>query len=379
MRLQLVLTDDWELRGNGSGNMRAIQFATMRQLRQIYEQFHLRASFNAEIMQQLAHLKWGQTYSHLLELAHEWEALVKETYARGHDFQLHVHPQWSDAHYENGVWTLNGDWSITRYPPQAIRQILKECRDYLEGLLRPLNPDYRCFSFRSGGWCLAPSEHILPILAELGIVFDMSMAEGLVYDLKQVQLDYRDMDEPFLPYYPQMNDARRLARGVQPIVCVPTNSFLFPWRFKLLRLAARFARHLKASPAPALRSLVYEHFRRPNDIFVCDGGYAQDYSQQVWRAQDHKATKPTRQVSDLSMLTFAEIREMLRNARARARASGWSVVPIIVGNHSKDNGYFEPIKKFAAHVAQASDWEVITLSELAQNLQAGLYPVRMAA
>ena len=27
--VQLVLADDWELRGDGSGNMRAMQFATL--------------------------------------------------------------------------------------------------------------------------------------------------------------------------------------------------------------------------------------------------------------------------------------------------------------------------------------------------------------
>lgn len=50
-RVQLVLTDDWELRGNGSGNMRRIQFDSMRALLDIYERHGLKASFNAEVMQ----------------------------------------------------------------------------------------------------------------------------------------------------------------------------------------------------------------------------------------------------------------------------------------------------------------------------------------
>jgi hypothetical protein len=71
--VQLVLTDDWELRGNGSGNMRRIQFDSMRALLDIYERHGLKASFNAEVMQQLYHLKLGADNPALLELAREWE------------------------------------------------------------------------------------------------------------------------------------------------------------------------------------------------------------------------------------------------------------------------------------------------------------------
>jgi hypothetical protein len=90
--VQLVLTDDWELRGNGSGNMRRIQFDSMRALLDIYERHGLKASFNAEVMQQLYHLKFGADNPTLLGLAREWEACVGEAVARGHDVQLHVHP-----------------------------------------------------------------------------------------------------------------------------------------------------------------------------------------------------------------------------------------------------------------------------------------------
>lgn len=93
MTLALVLVDDWELRGDGSGDMRRIQFATMRRLNQIYESHGLRGAYNAEIMQQLHHLKFGEKHPELAELAREWEEIVLETYKRGHDIQLHVHSQ----------------------------------------------------------------------------------------------------------------------------------------------------------------------------------------------------------------------------------------------------------------------------------------------
>src|SRR5207245_1524044 len=77
--------------------------------------------------------------------------------------------------YENGSWKLRGAWSILEYEAERARRMLEEAKDYLEGLLRPLDPDYRCVSFRSGSWCIAPGKHVLRALAELGIVFDMSI------------------------------------------------------------------------------------------------------------------------------------------------------------------------------------------------------------
>lgn len=222
--IHLVLTDDWELFGDGSGNMRRIQFDTMKQLADIYDRFGLRGTFNVEVMQQLYHLDYGQRHPDLLALAREWESLVKDIYARGHDVQLHVHPQWHQAHYEDGQWLLNPRWSILDYSYEDAFHMLETSKAYLEALLAPDYPDYQCVAFRSGSWFLAPGDHILPILSKLGIRCDMSITKGLYTQLDHGQLDYRDIDEPFLPFYPQMHDARRLADREQPIVCVPTHS-----------------------------------------------------------------------------------------------------------------------------------------------------------
>ena len=71
--LHIVLTDDWELRGNGSGNMEKIQFDTINKLCDIYDNFGIKGTFNAEIMQQIYHLKYGEKHHKLLKLAADWE------------------------------------------------------------------------------------------------------------------------------------------------------------------------------------------------------------------------------------------------------------------------------------------------------------------
>src|ERR1043165_7077954 len=99
--IHLVLTDDWELRGDGSGEMRRMQFSTIRELTSIYNEFGLKGTFMVETMQQLYHRRLGPQHPELAALAEEWDAIVRSVYLQGHDIQLHVHPQWQGATFRN--------------------------------------------------------------------------------------------------------------------------------------------------------------------------------------------------------------------------------------------------------------------------------------
>jgi hypothetical protein len=50
-------------------------------------------------------------------------------------------------------------------------------------------------------------------------------------------------------------------------------------------------------------------------------------------------------------------------------------VPVILENHTKDIGDFRPLERFARYVQAADDLETITARELAEELEAGRYPV----
>src|ERR1051325_5458238 len=104
------------------------------------------------------------------------------------------------------VCSLNqcADWSILKYTREAAYEMLRQGRDYLQNLLREIDPNYTCVSFRSGAWCIAPSPHMLELLVELGIVFDMSIVGGVRYDTRNINLDYSNCEEDFLPYFPVM-------------------------------------------------------------------------------------------------------------------------------------------------------------------------------
>lgn len=356
--------------------MSALQLRPMRELMDIYERYGLRGSFNAEVMQQLAHREWGRRETELASVADAWDDAVVECVSRGHAVQLHLHPQWSGAVWDGG-WRLGDRWAITDYPEDRIWDMLRSGKQYLEELIRPHLPDYRVVSFRAGSWAAAPSTVLLPALAELGVVFDMSIVAGVSYDTPMVRLDYRDVDEDFLPYYPEMYDARRMAGEPKKIVCVPTCTFPAPPN---LRNALLFhMRQRGITSWPGLRRWL----RAPNEAEHPDGNVGADYTRR-WDEHDEGAAGDTgipapavpRQIADLSTLGPVEMRTMLRYVRERAAASGWAEVPVILENHTKDAGDMRPLEWFARAVAMADNLEVITSHELAARIQAGRYPIR---
>lgn len=378
--IHLAFVDDWEVRGNGTGDPRVLQFEPMRKLVKIFNKHGIRGSFNAEVMQQLAYRSQQECFPELKAIADEWEEVVTESLRQGHDIQLHLHPQWLGASYEGrGDWKLGGDWSILNYPPQQVRAMLVAGKEYLETLLRRTDPKYACVSFRAGSWCAAPSDSLMPILSELGFVFDMSIVAGIRNDTPQVKLDYTQCEEPFVPYYPDMTDARRISHSVEPIVCIPTNSFSGA-RFALFRrdfgkaysALRRIVHSLRngngGAPPPSARGRSGDEWTNKGESGAV--GFLKRIVKRYVLGQVH--------IADVSRLSYAMMRQMMAHIRRKAAKSGLPSIPIILENHTKDIRDFSDIERFVADVARSQDVKTVTLSEIAHGLRNGTFKARAA-
>lgn len=374
--IHLAFVDDWELSGDGSGDPHELQFAPMRRLVEIYNAHGIRGSFNAEVLQQLTFRQFQDQHPELKALADAWDDAIRETFRQGHDVQLHIHPQWSSAEYENGKWKLNGDWSILNYSADESRALIARGKEYLENLLRPLDPNYAAVSFRSGSWCIAPSPFMLSLLAEFGIVFDMSIVGGVRYQTRRIDLDYSNCQEDFLPYYPVMTDARRVSDKPEPIVCLPTNHFYGSRRSTLQHHVGKLSAKLKNRTSSDDDSKV-----SARSVKTYGHEWAQTSHDSTLRRVYDKGVVPYLKgrhlISDLAQLDYSLMTEMLESIRRRARASGLKDVPVILENHTKDLRDFSHIDRFVGDVAKASDIRCVTLSELAHDLRSGRFEIKL--
>jgi hypothetical protein len=373
--IHLALTDDWELRGDGSGDMRAMQFATIRELVSIYNEFGLRGTFMAEVMQQLEHRRLGKMHPELGALADEWDATLRSVHSQGHDVQLHLHLHWHKATFERKQWILSSPWSVSAYSAANLRSMVESAKSYLEDLLRPVDRDYRCCAFRAGSYLAVPSDNLFSTMAELGLIADVSVVPGWHIDSsflgQRLLVDYRQVEEPFLPYYPEPSDFRHKGQH-GPVHCMPTHSFHF-------NVTRKLQRRLMSALGVARNDL-----RRPSDLApkgaggnIYDRRAALSGSKRLgWAGKLGRVLAPAHRISDLSQLSFWEAKLMLQDIRRRARRSSWNEVPVVISNHTKNIGDFGPIRRFAEYVAAAKDIRVLTLREICDNLLSGCYQLR---
>jgi hypothetical protein len=362
--IYLALTHDWELRGDGSGDIDRIQFAPLRRLLEIYQRAGACTTFMPDVMQQIAFRNLEPAHPELKSPADSWDEHVLAARQKGHDIQLHLHSQWSDASYQDGVWDLRGSWSLLAYDAAAARRMITRAKEYLEGLLHPVDKRYRCVAFRASALALAPSATLLPTLAELGIEVDVSMAAGFHLDNETLQVDYRTCKEGFLPYFPQMDDAREVSKRREPIVCVPLNHFYGSRRAVTRQnlLLARDRLQRSETAKPALRA----------QLDTQTSGLARVYEKLIVPMISRKYF-----VSDTGRLNYELMREMLASIRKRAGSTGLAKVPIVLTNHPKDIRDWDGLERFVAELAEADDIKFITLSELAEKLRAGEFTVRI--
>jgi hypothetical protein len=229
-----------------------------------------------------------------------------------------------------------------------------------------VNRDYRCVAFRASALALAPSEYLLTTLVELGIKIDVSVAAGFFLSNQTLQLDYRRCEETFLPYYPEMDDARKVSSQREPIVCVPLNHF-YGSRAAVTKLNVELVRErLQRSGSDSNA----ESPARPQ-LDTDRAGIARVYEKLI-----EPAIKRKYFVSDMSRLNFPLMREMLSQIRQRAVTSGLEKVPVVLTNHPKDIRDWDGLERFVAEVAKADDVEFITLAELAEKITSGEFQIR---
>jgi hypothetical protein len=299
--------------------------------------------------------------------ADRWEAHVLDAYRRGHDVQLHLHSQWSEAKFDDGRWTLNGSWSLLRCNAETVRSMISEGKAYLEGLIGGVDPAYSCVAFRGSYLAVAPSPFLLDVLAELGIEVDLSIVGGLRVNTRHVDIDYTKCEEDFLPFYPEMNDARRVSAGAEPIVCVP----IFHFTGSRLNVAAQIA------------SKVTRRLAVKADATTGTG--ADDPSAETGRSSmaARVADKVMRPIlfgkhltADVGQLGLPLLREMMAELRKKAARSGLTELPVVLTNHTKNMRDFEGFDRFLGELSTSDDIRFITARELAAKIRSGEFAVR---
>ncbi len=214
--MQLSLTFDYELFGDGSGDVFQHMIHPTNEILTICKAHGIKSTLFFEVVEYLK-LKevWesGETMGYTENPIHAIEEQIKQAALNGHDIQLHIHPQWVNATWNGTSWQMDlTNWRLGDFKADGwtIERLLRESKDAVEQLVRQVIPDFECTILRAGGYNIMPSKDLFNAMVNVGLKADSSIYPGgfecgslSKYDYSKVSLekdhwwgDPRDLRNP---------------------------------------------------------------------------------------------------------------------------------------------------------------------------------------
>ena len=124
--------------------------------------------------------------------------------------------------------------------PAETPAILRKGTEYLDGLMKPVVPGYRCVAFRAAALALEPrARELTQALLNAGIVIDSSVAKNIQMKMDTVEIDYRNA--PAAANWFIDPEQGLLKAGKQGLYEIPIGTFQLSKRHRLAFLARRAA------------------------------------------------------------------------------------------------------------------------------------------
>jgi len=177
---------DYEIFGNGEGDVRQHVVDPTERMARLCEKYGAPLTVFFEVEEYLAFEKFRDAL--VKQLGYDPAALIRaqiiELAKRGHDIQLHLHPEWHRAEYRNGKWILERNTMTvdSLFETQEETTVFIGARKaVIEKMLAEAGgKQQKVTVYRAGAFSAQPGMKLLPALAANGFVIDSSVVKGLV-------------------------------------------------------------------------------------------------------------------------------------------------------------------------------------------------------
>lgn len=186
--MNILLTFDYELFfGADSGTVEKCMLEPTNDLLRIAEGKDVHYTFFVDV----GYLIASENVSELSNERYTVLEQLADIRSKGHDIQLHIHPHWEKASYENGSWSLHADshYRLNNFELEEAKSILRKYKSKLEEYIGG-----KVSVFRAGGWCIQPFEPLAETFKEIGLVYDSSVIAGFRMVTDQYAVDFSNVD-----------------------------------------------------------------------------------------------------------------------------------------------------------------------------------------
>lgn len=126
------------------------------------------------------------------------EDQIKNIVLKGHDVQMHIHPHWLDAKFENHKWIFRYDrFSIQKLERgdnvsdiNSIYGCLTMSKRIMEDFIQQYDSTYKVTSYRAGGYLIEPFAPLITPLNDLGIYIDSSTCPEAKSHKREYSFDF---------------------------------------------------------------------------------------------------------------------------------------------------------------------------------------------
>lgn len=200
VKIDIIFTLDYEIHGNGSGEFENWAYFPTSKMLNVLDIYGAKLTIMAEMGHYWAMKRYEELFLRDIYL---FESQLKNAIERGHDVQLHFHPQWIDATFEDGNWHMDFSRKTIERLCHSYDEAyfyLKKGKDDLQDLLTPVKPDYQCVCFRAGFLQMQPSENMIKALEDAGFRSDSSVSKGVKADDNLRLLDFSSAYSRYQPW-----------------------------------------------------------------------------------------------------------------------------------------------------------------------------------
>lgn len=322
----LVLTLDYEVYGDGTGNLKDHVVDPTRDFLAVCERYGGRGTLFVEVVELIRMKEHKYFADDLLAV----EEQLKEAHEKGHDVQLHIHPWWFRAQFREGKWEMDYKMSSLCYLKANVALgYIRLCKDYLTELFKQCDRDYSCIAFRAGSWSMMPTYNMFEALVMAGIEIESSVYKWGIMDTEHMKHDYSNAYSNLHPWFFSREDVNKVAKCyTDGCRCLEIPIYAEHQR------GIRFLTRKRVSLMSKVRSAIVEN--DPSDKQVS--------AQSVLFGKFNLLIRKKAKKLDFCKCTFREMKKMTQNIVSYNPSAGY--MPAVAIGHSKDLIFKEDLRKF---------------------------------
>lgn len=194
--MKIVMTLDYELfNGINSGTVSNCLITPCDELLKVLDKYDFKATFFVDTVFLVRLIGLKDYYP---ELQEDWDRIKSQLIRLvegGHDLQLHLHPQWYHASYNNGLWkSVLTDYKLSDMSPDEVDDMFEKGISLMRDITgRPVS------AFRAGAYCIQTLPYLNTVFSQHKIRIDSSVNRNKASKtIKYQWYDYTRIPDSYL-------------------------------------------------------------------------------------------------------------------------------------------------------------------------------------